>query len=301
MSMFTNLPREFFIPPKTEVIFVQDFFAKELIGGAELTSDAIIKACPHKLFELHSQSITEAMIQKHRDKLWVFGNITMVQPYLLDLFRTLDISYYCVEYDYKWCVYRSKQLHQMKEGKECDCENKPHGKFYKNYFLAAKQILFMSELQRKDCVIACGKAIEETSTVVSSMWTKDELALLTSLRKAPKKDSWVILSGASWIKNQQEAERYCKDNQLSYELVGGLPYLDFLKKISSYKGLVFLPAGDDTCPRITVEAKLMGLELILNDKVLHATEAWFNRDVPEIEDYLLDGPSRFWRAIEKSL
>ena len=47
-----NLPKEFYIPTKTEVIFVQDFFAKELVGGAELTSDAIIKACPRPLFEL---------------------------------------------------------------------------------------------------------------------------------------------------------------------------------------------------------------------------------------------------------
>lgn len=50
-----------------------------------------------------------------------------------------------------------------------------------------------------------------------------------------------------------------------------------------------------------IKTKLLGGNPIVNDQVLHATEAWFSRDIPEIEDYLLDGPSRFWRVIEKSL
>jgi hypothetical protein len=79
-----------------------------------------------------------------------------------------------------------------------------------------------------------------------------------------------------------------------------MPYPEFLKKLSTFKGLVFLPAGDDTCPRITVEAKLMGLELITNNHVLHANEEWFNKSIPEIEEYLLDGPSRFWSVVAQS-
>lgn len=296
--MFTNLPKEFYIPASTKVIFVQDFFAKELTGGAELTSDAIIKACPHKLFELHAHSITETMIRKNKDKIWIFANISMLEPSLILLFQKLEINYFCIEYDYKWCVYRSKQLHQMKENKKCDCMSKSHGQIYKKYFFGANKIFFMSELQSKEYVSYCGKEIGDKSIIVSSMWSKDDLILLDSLRKVEKNNSWAVLSGASWIKNQKETEKYCIDKQLSYELVGGLSYHEFLKKISLYKGLVFLPAGDDTCPRITVEAKLMGLQLILNDKVQHATEAWFNGGITDIQDYLLDGPSRFWRAIE---
>ena len=104
-----NLPKEFYIPASTEVIFVQDFFAKELIGGAELTSDAIIKACPKKLFELHAHSITESLIKKHKDKIWVFGNQTMTPTYLLQKFIDLNIRYYFFEYDFKPCVMRSRR------------------------------------------------------------------------------------------------------------------------------------------------------------------------------------------------
>ena len=33
----------------------------------------------------------------------------------------------------------------------------------------------------------------------------------------------------------------------------------------SAKGLVFLPKGGDTCPRLVIEAKLLGCDIVTND------------------------------------
>ncbi len=62
--MLNGIPKEFFIPPATEVIFVADFFAEDLIGGAELTSEAIIEKCPMTFFKLHSNSLSSLTIPK---------------------------------------------------------------------------------------------------------------------------------------------------------------------------------------------------------------------------------------------
>ena len=91
--MLNGIPKEFFIPPATEVIFVADFFAEDLIGGAELTSEAIIQASPYKLFKMHSHSLNEKMIRLHKDKIWVFGNYTMVPPHLLAFLMNIGIKY----------------------------------------------------------------------------------------------------------------------------------------------------------------------------------------------------------------
>jgi hypothetical protein len=207
-----NLPREFYIPPKTEVIFVQDFFAKELVGGAELTSDAIIKACPKPLFQLHSQSLTETMLRKHRNKLWILANVSGVDPYLLGLLKVLQVSYFCLEYDYKWCSYRSRQLHRMKEGVDCNCMEKAHGAFHKEYFGDATYIFFMSQLQQEHCISDCGEDLRGKSSVLSSVWSKEDLSVFRSLRETLKNKVWAVLSGASWIKNQQATEKYCEYN-----------------------------------------------------------------------------------------
>jgi hypothetical protein len=52
---------------------------------------------------------------------------------------------------------------------------------------------------------------------------------------------------------------------------------------------------------LQIECKLLGGELIVNDFVLHVTEEWFLKDIPSIEEYLLDGPDRFWRILKENL
>jgi len=306
--MFTNLPREFFIPPKTEVIFVQDFFAKELIGGAELTSDAIIKACPRKLFELHSQSITEAMIQKHRDKLWVFGNQTQVAPHLLQMFIDLDIQYYFFEYDFKPCVMRSTKKHEMSQAGKCDCHDKLHGKFLAHWMTKARILFWCSDGQRDKFYNLYPHLKGQTRDFTqSSTFYPETILNIRKIRERKERgeiqvlDRWVILDSDSWIKGTSDAVSYCKERNMNYVLLKNLTNEQFLEELAKSKGLVFQPKDKDVGSRITTETKLLGGNPIVNDQVLHATEAWFSRDIPEIEDYLLDGPSRFWRAIDKSL
>ena len=48
-----------------------------------------------------------------------------------------------------------------------------------------------------------------------------------------------------------------------------------LIKLSTSKGLIFMPVASDTCPRLVMEAKMLGCDLILNEHVQHKDEAWF--------------------------
>jgi hypothetical protein len=45
---------EFIVPKNTKVVFVNDFYTNEVQGGAELTTDVIMNASPHKIFKIHS-------------------------------------------------------------------------------------------------------------------------------------------------------------------------------------------------------------------------------------------------------
>lgn len=304
--MFTNLPKEFYIPASIEVIFVQDFFAKELTGGAELTSDAIIKACPHKLFELHAHSITETMIRKNKNKIWIFGNQTMTAPHLLQLFIDLNIKYYFFEYDFKPCVFRSTKKHELSAG-QCDCHNKPHGLFMANWMTHAKVLFWCSGGQRDKFYDLYPQFKGKTTDFVqSSTFYPETILNIRKVRERKERgeievlDRWVILDSDSWIKGTSDAVSYCKERNMNYVLLKNLTNEQFLEELAKSKGLVFQPKDQDVGSRITTETKLLGGNPIVNDQVLHATEDWFNQEVSKIEDYLLDGPSRFWKIIFKS-
>ena len=104
------------------------------------------------------------------------------------------------------------------------------------------------------------------------------------------------MDSPSWLKNKQGCVEYAKKNNLEFELVWGLGYKELLSKLSKSKGLIFLPLGKDTCPRITIEAKLLGCEMILNENVQHRDEEWFE-DEDSILAHLAGRTKLFWDEI----
>ena len=305
--MLTSLPKEFYIPNKTEVIFVQDFFATEIVGGAELTSDAIIKACTKPLFQMHSHSVTETMIKKHHDKIWVIGNQTMIPAHILQAFIDNKVRYYFFEYDFKPCVLRSTKKHELQAG-SCGCEKTQHGKYMAYWMTHAKVLFWCSDGQRDKFYRLYPELKGATKDFTQSSTFYPETIL--NIRKVRERkeagelvpeDRWAILDSDSWIKGTEDAVKYCKENNMPYVLLKGLTNERFLEELAKSKGLVFFPRDMDVGSRITVEAKLLGGETILNDNVLPKFEPWFYRPLNEIEAYFLEGPSRFWEIILNNL
>ena len=72
---------------------------------------------------------------------------------------------------------------------------------------------------------------------------------------------------------------------------------ELLEKLAASKGIIFLPKGGDTCPRFTIEAKILGCDLILNENVQHKDEDWFDTAESCLE-YMYERPEAFWDIIE---
>ena len=294
------IPKEYVIPSQARVVFVADLFAEDYVGGAELTTEAIIDLSPTKVFKLHSASLTEELVIKNLDKTWILCNWAGASRDGLVALVNYGCSYYVVEYDYKYCKFRSSHLHKLQLLNDCKCHLEAHGQFVGAFYKRAKQVFFMSEEQMKEYHRLLPTFQEVgNSQVLSSVWKESDLVRLSGIRSSRTSDNgkWVVLSGGTWIKNQEATEAYCKAKGLPYDLVGGMPYHDFLTTLGQYKGLVFHPAGFDTCPRLVVEAKLMGLELDLNENVQHHNEWWFMGTPLLVEKYLQDAGQRFWSKV----
>ena len=104
----------------------------------------------------------------------------------------------------------------------------------------------------------------------------------------------MVLGSESWVKGAQESEDWCKSKNYEYEVLWGVEPMQFLKKLSLSRGLCFKPGGLDTCPRLVIEAKLLGCQLEINENVQHKDETWFSKDYTEIVEYLKSRPSYFW-------
>lgn len=149
-NIFTNIPTEFKIPSKTKVVFVTDLFATDLTGGAELTTQALIAANNNiPLFPVHSSSLTLSMLKKNKDKHFVLCNFTRMYPEVLEAISNPgDYEYSIVEYDFKYCCFRSENRHLMETQQVCNCYSTQHGERMAKLFLNAKARFWMSQKQK---------------------------------------------------------------------------------------------------------------------------------------------------------
>ena len=286
------------IDDDAEVIFVSDMFVEQYVGGAELTTEALIEKCPVKCQKLLASNITMELLEQGYQKHWVFGNFASLNQQLIPTI-VANLSYSVLEYDYKFCRYRSVEKHRFAENQDCDCDNTQHGKLISAFLYGAKSLYWMSEGQQKIYLTKFPFLAEKHNTVLSSVFDDKFFLLVKKLREQYKdadRKGWVVLGSNSWIKGASQAEEWCKENNHEYEVVWQLPHEQLLEKLAQAEGFVYLPEGNDTCPRMVIEAKLLGCKLQLNEYVQHKDEEWFATDnTLEIEEYLYGSRQLFWQ------
>ena len=288
------------IPEGAEIIFVADMFKEDYVGGAELTTDALIESSPVEVYKIHSKDVSMALLEQGHLKYWIFGNFASLDPQLIPTI-VANINYSILEYDYKYCRYRSYEKHEEIERQSCNCQEEMSGKLVSAFMYGSKSLWWMSEKQQSHYLKLFPFLAEKENTVLSSVFDDAFFFALKMLKEKyenAERTKWLVLGSASWIKGTEAATRWCEENELEFEVILGWPYEKVLEEMAQAKGFVYLPPGGDTCPRMVIEAKLLGCELHINENVQHKDEIWFNTDDPfDTEAYLFAARERFWTAI----
>jgi len=295
---------EVLVPADADVVFVADLFVEDYVGGAELTTEALIESCPLNVFKVKCRDITLKTLESGHQKYWIFGNFSSLNEEFIPTI-VANLHYSILEYDYKFCKYRSIEKHKLAEQKECDCHTQMNGKLVSAFMYGSKSLWWMSEAQQEIYYERFPFLAERENTVLSSVFNETFFVALKMLKEKYKdfeRKGWLVLGSTSWIKGYQAAEKWCIDNNKEYEVLWEVPYDEVLEKMAQAEGFVYLPEGGDTCPRMVIEAKLLGCQLHINDDVQHAKEIWFDTEDPfDTEAYLYAARERFWTAIQASM
>lgn len=285
------------------VIFVADAFSDTYTGGAELSTEALRSAVPEgiEVAQILSSNISAELLAAGQDRFWVFFNCATMDWNFIPMI-VANLEYAVVEYDYKFCRWRSIDKHRSVEGVDCDCHEQIHGKLYSSLLYGAKHIFWMSEEQYS---IYCARFpfLKDVQTTILSSVFDDQFFVKVKELRATRilegyKDRWIVMASPSWIKGRDQALKVCSERGYTPYEVWDLPYDQMIQIMAQSRGLVFHPQGADTCPRLVIEAKLLGLELDLNNNVQHKNEEWFaTDDLESIESYLYAARNVFWSSI----
>jgi hypothetical protein len=277
------------------IVFVSDLFVKDYVGGGELSTQALIESCLLPVAQINCKFLTPEIMASHKDSFWIFANFSELSLQCI-LYAIKNLSYSVLEYDYKYCKYRSPEKHAEEEG-ECKCEDEPLAKAVTMFLTHSKITFWMSDNQKQKYVDKFPFIDKHKTEVLSSIFSEQTLNYITSLEYGKKNNKYLILNSNSWIKGAIDCREYAEANNLEYEMVWNLDYKQMLQKLAESKGIIFLPKGGDTCPRFTIEAKLLGCDLILNENVQHKDEKWFTSRESCL-DYMRSRNQVFWEHIE---
>jgi len=275
-------------------VFLADAFAEDYVGGAELTSEALIQGSPENkdTVKIKCTDLTNSIINQYKEAHWVVLNFASLNNNL-KLYLIKNVNYSIVEYDYKFCKFRSLDLHRIQTGQECDCANKKENKINLAFYGYAKKIWFMSDAQKQIFLENVKTIKEENTKTLNSVFSQGDLRFIDSIKNNEKDDKYLIVRTNSWIKGYENCVKYAQENSLKAEVVSDLPYHELLIKLSTSKGLIFLPDGADTCPRLVMEAQMLGCETILNENVQHKDESWAN-SAESCREHMNTRCSTFW-------
>ena len=283
---------------RTEYVFVSDLFHQQYAGGAELSLKTLFESAPGSVTLANSSMVNDEFIDFYRDSKWVFGNIADLSSDVIAQLIKENIEYSFIEFDYKLCKHRNPVLYDFVEGETCDYSKTDRGLAIQEFIRNSKSTFFMSEEQRRIYQEHLPETSDANTHILSSLFDDHFFERINTLNTKyegqPRDDKWLVLGSNSWVKGALPSENWCKENNLDYELIFGVEYNQFLKRLAQAKGLCAMPAGYDTCPRLVIEAKLLGCELQTNEYVQHRDEEWFNKPSEEIIKYLRTRKDYFW-------
>ena len=270
------------------------------LGGTSLTLEAITEPFKDECEFITTSELTKTHLQFKHPRVWIIGNIMALNKESYE--SIIEIIQHRttikLDFDYGFCRFRSPTAHRILGKRECDCLVNPETATLKNLYSCIRDnssiVFYMSEMQRQIHQQAIGIKSEQ-SIVLSSCFTQDSFKKMKEYRSRPKSEKYAIIDGhEGWhseAKGVKKSINYAVTKNLAYDVFKTSTHDEMLDKLSEYKGLIFLPIIEDTCPRITIEAKLMGLEVITNENSQHTTESWWNSSLDEIENYLTERPN----------
>jgi len=273
------------------------------IGGTMLTLNAIVEPFSEQVnfTPTYDFSPRQAFSDK---KMFIFGNIVNFSKNSLDsIFYVLDnLPFVKIEFDYGYCINRGRIPHRILSKEECNCPNSYLKEVYQKIRKNALHIFFMSDGQMKIHDEYLPEVPIENKSVLSSCFSESHMLLFNELKQKRKNKKYAIIDGnGGWhteAKGIKESIKYAESNALDFDLIKTDNHLDMLHKLSEYKGLISMPIIEDTCPRITIEARYMGLEVVTNTNSQHITEYWWKDTDEKAFSFTESRPKYFWNKIK---
>tara|TARA_Y100000592_G_scaffold100947_1_gene183973 strand:- start:5741 stop:6589 length:849 start_codon:yes stop_codon:yes gene_type:complete len=253
-----------------KIIFIADWFVDQINGGGELNNDEFVKVVKNIGYDitcLSSHNLTREILDQTKNCHYIFGNFLNVNPVILETLVNGKIKYSIYEHDHKYLKNRDPSIYKDFLAPKNDLVNL---EFYSN----AVAIFCQSKLHTD--TVQRNLNLNSVHNLSGNIWSLNSLSILSEISSIKKNQKVSIWNSSNPIKNTSKAVAYCRLKNIDYELIGGLPYDQFLSKIGKNNTFMFFPETMETLCRVVVEARMMNMKTITNGLLGATSENWFS-------------------------
>lgn len=282
------------------LIFTADWFVDNFKRGAELNDDALLGHLGLDFEKIRCEEIDKV----DPDAVYLVGNFTTMSEEVKKDFVEHG-KYIIYEHDHKYCVTRNPYTYMIITDDGPKQVANPTGQVPKDnlinldFYQKAHKVVCLTdwhEEQLKMNIPDC-----KLTNIHGSMWTGGDLQYIDSIRESVKKsdkcaifndqeivtleDGTVYRQGPN-IKNKQGNIKYCQERSIPYRLIPRINDRErFLKTLAKHSSLCFFPEIPETCSRLLVEARMLGLEVHTDRFSGASREYWFHLSGQELTDH----------------
>jgi hypothetical protein len=261
-----------------KVVFIADFFAEDVLGGGELNNHELIQmlvqdGIPVK--KVHSHLVTKNFIEQNKNSKFIVANFfNLLHESIAALY---DKEYIIYEHDHKYLITRDPSP-------------------FKD-FLAPKELIINHEFYKRANAVLCQSRfhldivkknlkINNLINLSGNLWSEDSLNVMLNLSDLPKSETCAIMNSTIEHKNTREAIMYCQYKKKPFKLIESGDYKQFLRLMGENKTFVFFPKTPETLSRTVVEARMMGMSVIVNKMIGATGEPWYDKKGPDLIEFM---------------
>ena len=265
------------------------------VGGAALNDEEIYRLLSERfdVQKIKSRYLYEGFVQENLDSFFIISNFFGINPAIRDLIQS-KCKYILYCHDYKFVRHTNPAAYPDQIVPPRDLINV---EFHKDAHKIICQTQFQKDIYDKNL-----KCPDKTVSFSGNLWSEDHLDLLEDLLEGKKRTRYAIVNSPYPQKGVKEAVEFCEKEKILYDIIEDPDYEKFLQKLSQYSHLVFFPSTPETCCRLVLEAKMMGVKTVINNLVGCSYEPWYRKEGKEMIDFMRKkrkGFRDFFRSIRE--
>lgn len=256
----------------SKVLIVDDF--PENFGGAEIVNETV-----RDHLGLNRIIAASEVVTIDKDKTYLLCNTSTMTQKTLDEFSEIG-NYAILEHDYK--IVASRHPWRYKDNIVPE-QDKINLDLYRN----AKAVFVQTEDHLN--IFNINDVEGNFINLDCSIWSEKELSTLEKYRieKADKTADFCVVESINWIKNQEGAEKFLKESKVSYRLLPATTDREsFIRSMARFACLVFFPIARESCCRLIVEAKCLGMNVLTTPNSGAWQADWYDMQGMKLIQYL---------------